>query len=312
MASSMRWRLLPTAQQGLSRPAFRRVQLKQRRVLQPVAASRSSAFDPFADALPEVNKLPPGTQQIQAAFKAVQTKLQRGDEEGAKKVLQSAIQIVGEDFGEKATLLGILHTQLYQLYFKEGHYQKALEQAQVAYDTTVRSFGKDTEEVQLYGLRLGMALLASGSPQAALPHLMSAGAMLERRAKEVQEALQQGVMRGLQPAEGDMRAMIHMLVASGEATFYAALCMLHLANSDAVGKPSQVQQMLLTGLENLALVLDPKDPVISTALREHWRLVEDSVTGGGDYELKKRLAEQHQLLMQKVYEAASEAKPFLP
>ncbi len=36
--------------------------------------------------------------------------------------------------------------------------------------------------------------------------------------------------------QGDMRAMVHMLVASGEATFYAALCMLRLDNSNAVGK----------------------------------------------------------------------------
>ena len=43
----------------------------------------------------------------------------------------AAIQLIGEDFGEKAALMGILHTQLHQLYFKEGHYQKALEQAQV-------------------------------------------------------------------------------------------------------------------------------------------------------------------------------------
>ena len=35
----------------------------------------------------------------------------------------------------------------------------ARDAMQVAYDTTVRSFGKDTEEAQLYGLRLGMALL---------------------------------------------------------------------------------------------------------------------------------------------------------
>ena len=40
--------------------------------------------------------------------------------------------------------------------------------------------------------------------------------------------------------------------------------------------------------------------------------MEDSVVSGGDYQLKKRLAEQHQLLVQKVYEAASEAKPFMP
>lgn len=54
--------------------------------------------------------------------------------------------------------------------------------------------------------------------------------------------------------QSDFLSATHMLAAGGEATFYAALCMLRLSPAEEIAVPNQLQEMIFSGLGDMAQV----------------------------------------------------------
>ncbi|KAL4857838.1 Protein NipSnap 3A [Chlorella vulgaris] len=245
-----------------------------------------------------------------------------GDLQGAKTVLKQEVAELLEQFGSNGPAMGLLQNQLALWSFYCAEYGDAVAAARAAQQVWVTESGQESTAAVFHGIRLGMALAASGEPVEAFPLLEKGLTLNKLQELEPLIADQEAAPasssaadeEALAAREQEKQLAVLMLDRLGralqEAKFYRSLSFFGSSGRELESKWDEkgagavffLQQEMSDAVTDMLRWVPPNHPIVVCALREHKRLVEQCGVIG-----LRRLQDDLQIHSQRLQDLVNEA-----